>query len=122
MTQPVLLVRGADDSFTGHTTARLRALLQSRGQVGTFPGGAVDVVTLPGGHLPHVTSSDLFARAVRDALFVVLPRTVEEKEMITDAEWRELKNNNPFYNTTDVDIALTSAGYVSWRAVEELKK
>ena len=119
ITQPVLLVRGADDSFTGHTTARLRALLQSRGQVGTFPDGAVDVVTLPGGHLPHVTSSDLFARAVRDALFVV---QVERKEMITDAEWRELKNKNPFYNTTDVDIALTSAGYVSWRAVEELKK
>ena len=122
MTQPVLLVRGADDTFTGHTTARLRALLQSRGQVVTFPGGAVDVVTLPGGHLPHVTSSDLFARAVRDALFVVRPRSIEEKEAITDAEWRELKNNNPFYNTTDVDIALTSAGYVSWRAVEELKK
>ena len=144
---PVLLIRGADDSFTGHTTARLRALLQSRGQVGTFPDGAVDVVTLPGGHLPHVTSSDLFARAVRDSLFVV---QYAEMERMTDAEWQanswkgdiltkrdmpiaELKNNleirmklweldqNPFYNTTDVDIALTSAGYVSWRAVEELK-
>jgi pimeloyl-ACP methyl ester carboxylesterase len=57
ITQPVLLVRGADDSFTGHTTARLRSLLRR-----------VDVVTLPGGHLPHVTSSDLFARAVRDFL------------------------------------------------------
>ena len=50
-----LLVRGADDSFTGHTTARLRSLLRR-----------VDVVTLPGGHLPHVTSSLAFARAARD--------------------------------------------------------
>jgi pimeloyl-ACP methyl ester carboxylesterase len=117
---PVLLIRGAEDTFTGHTTARLRALLQSRGQVRTFPGGAVDVVTLPGGHLPHVTSSDLFARAVRDALFVV------QMEKMPESEWhanyvREL-NKNPFFNTTDVDIALTSTGYVSWRAVEELKK
>ena len=56
--------------------------------------------------------------------------TDRDKEM----EIAELKNNleirmklweldkNPFYNATDVDIALTSAGYVSWRAVEELKK
>ncbi len=57
ITQPVLLVRGADDSFTGHTTARLRSLLRR-----------VDVVTLPGGHLPHVTSSLAFARAARDFL------------------------------------------------------
>ena len=42
---PVLLVRGADDTFTGHTTARLRSLLRR-----------IDVVTLPGGHLPHVHS------------------------------------------------------------------
>ena len=52
---PVLLIRGADDTFTGHTTARLRSLLRR-----------VDVVTLPGGHLPHVTSSLAFARAARD--------------------------------------------------------
>ena len=52
---PVLLVRGANDSFTGHTTARLRSLLRR-----------VDVVTLPGGHLPHVTSSLAFARVARD--------------------------------------------------------
>ena len=54
---PVLLVRGAEDTFTGHTTARLRSLLRR-----------VDVVTLPGGHLPHVTSSLAFARAARDFL------------------------------------------------------
>ena len=149
ITAPVLLIRGADDTFTGHTTARLRALLQSRGQIRNFPGGAVDVVTLPGGHLPHVTSSGLFARAVRDNLFVV---QLEEMDKMPESEWKanywigtvftdrdkemeiaELKNNleirmklweldkNPFYNATDVDIALTSAGYVSWRAVEELK-
>ncbi len=54
---PVLLVRGAEDTFTGHTTARLRSLLRR-----------VDVVTLPGGHLPHVTSSLAFARAAGDFL------------------------------------------------------
>ena len=54
---PVLLIRGADDTFTGHTTARLRSLLRR-----------VDVVTLPGGHLPHVTSSLGFARVARDFL------------------------------------------------------
>jgi len=120
ITAPVLLIRGADDTFTGHTTARLRALLQSRGLVGTFPDGAVDVVTLPGGHLPHVTSSGLFARAVRDALFVVQMQKMPESEWHAN-DVQEL-NKNPFFNTTDVDIALTSTGYVSWRAVEELKK
>ena len=120
ITAPVLLIRGADDTFTGHTTARLRALLQSRGLVGTFPDGAVDVVTLPGGHLPHVTSSGLFARAVRDALFVFQMQKMPESEWHAN-DVQEL-NKNPFFNTTDVDIALTSTGYVSWRAVEELKK
>ena len=125
---PVLLVRGADDSFTGHTTARLRALLPT-----------VDVVALPGGHLPHVTSSGLFARAVRDFLAVFhfydmsnandSPLyTTEGMEVVITKDNPEIRakvlelQENPFYKTTDVDIALTSTGYVSWRAVEELKK
>ena len=127
--RPVLLVRGAEDTFTGHTTARLRALLPT-----------VDVVALPGGHLPHVTSSGLFARAARDFLSVFhfyemsnandSPLyTMEGIEEVILKDTPEVRKRalelqeNPFYNTTtSVDIALTSTGYVSWRAVEELKK
>lgn len=61
ITQRVLLVRGAEDTFTGHTTARLEALLPR-----------ASVTTLPGGHLPHVTSSLAFSRA---ALHFLLPES-----------------------------------------------
>ena len=134
--QPVLLVRGADDSFTGHTTARLRSLLRR-----------VDVVTLPGGHLPHVTSSHAFARVVCDFLFAFqfyeMARKdpselkllmgdiytkpwgemdiaeVKDKLEIRTKIWKLWKN--PFFNTTDVDLALTSTGYVSEVALKPLQ-
>ena len=134
--RPVLLVRGAEDTFTGHTTARLRSLLRH-----------VDVVTLPGGHLPHVTSSLAFARVVQDFLFALqfydMARKdpselkllmgdiytkpwaemdiaeVEDKLEIRTKIWKLWKN--PFFNTTDVDLALTSTGYVSEVALKPLQ-
>ena len=86
-----------------------------------------------------MTSSGLFARAARDFLSVFhfyemsnandSPLyTKEGMEVVISKDTPEVRKRalelqeNPFYNTTDVDIALTSAGYVSWRAVEELKK
>jgi len=81
---PVLLVRGADDTFTGHTTARLRSLLRR-----------IDVVTLPGGHLPHVTSSLAFARAARDfVLFNGDDVFIEGLRTLTDAIFSGLSHRN----------------------------
>ena len=55
ITHPARLVYGADDTFTGATTAALLALLPN-----------ADAVPLPGGHLPHLTSPRAFAAAVAD--------------------------------------------------------
>ena len=57
LAQPTRLVHGADDTFTGQTTAALLALLPD-----------ADVRALPGGHLPHLTSPKAFAAAVADFL------------------------------------------------------
>ena len=89
--------------------------------------------------MPHVTSSGLFARVVWDFLFAYQFYDMARKDPselkllmgdIYTKPWAEMeiagvKNkleirmqiwelwNNPFFNTTDVDLALTSTGYVS---------
>ena len=74
ITQPVLLVRGADDTFTGHTTARLRSLLRR-----------VDVVTLPGGHLPHVAARDFVLFNGDDEAMAAL-RDISEDEGLSSRQ------------------------------------
>ena len=64
---PTLIVHGADDHFTKASSLQLRELITRNQQMpgaGAGQGPNSLLKSLPGGHLPHITSPRLFAEMI----------------------------------------------------------